>query len=414
MSAPNPALADLPWSQWLSVLPNSLRGMATVKDPTPPRPIVPGDVVTAFCEYLGEWTAAQVTCLDPEHQLAGVLHLDWSGPEPMSVAELGDVVPLSRPRGSLGLAHCRYEWVLPRSHKVIGTLPLLHDRPPNSYAFGWGMGLDLALERRRQQGEVSKWSDPWAKSITGTEWNDPLAGPADPDERTRRLTVRAVASLDCARLVERYPTLTGLTLIGPVTLSSASSLNELTSLKHLKLCDVFGMAEADCLLPRRLPALESLELVSVPARYATATRRLWRPEEPQGVYLRVAKPRKPQWLAENLNNPLRDWDGREQISAATYRKALAQYKATRRAVLALLASGDSADVLVPGLVALGEQFGAAFNELDARAGFIGTVEREELYDALDAIITEAEAESGADLAWAGEGLAEGCESVRDW
>jgi hypothetical protein len=143
-------------------------------------------------------------------------------------------------------------------------------------------------------------------------------------------------------------------------------------------------------------------------------KRLWRPEEPQGVYLRVAKPRKPEWLAENLNNPLRDWDGREQISAAIYKKALAQYKATRRAVLAVLASGHSADVLTPRLVELGEQFGEAFNELDERAGFIETVEREELYDALDAIITEAEAESGADLAWAGKGLTEGCESVRDW
>ncbi|MFD4531733.1 hypothetical protein ACFWNL_00490 [Kitasatospora sp. NPDC058397] len=388
--------------------------MATVKEPAPPRPIVPGDVVAAFSEYLGEWTAAQITDLDPDHQRAGVLHLDWSGPEPMSVAELGEVVPLW---GPFGPAHCSYEWVLPRSCKVIGTLPLLHGQPPNSYAFGWGMGLDLALARRRRQGDESQWRDPWAKSITGAELNDSPAGPADPDEETRRLNVRAVESLDCARLVERYPALTGLTLSGPVTLSSASSLNELTSLKHLRLSDVFGMVEADCLLPGRVPALEELELVSVPAEYATAMRKLWRPEERQGVYLRVAKPRKPQWLAENLNNPLRNWDGREQISAAVYKKALAQYRATRRAVLAVLASGasgDSADVLTPRLVELGEQFGEAFNELDARAGFIETVEREELYDALGAIITEAAAESGTDLAWAGEGLIEGCESVRDW
>ncbi|MFC1406458.1 MULTISPECIES: hypothetical protein [Streptacidiphilus] len=389
--------------------------MAALKA-TPPRPIAPGDVVAAFSEHLGEWTAAQITGLDPDHQLVGVLHLDWSGPEPMSVAELGDVGPISRTRGSFTgeLAHCHYEWVLPRSCKVIGTLPLLHDQPSNSYAFGWAMGLDLALERRRRRGDESKWSDPWAKSITGSGLNEPLAGQAGPHEETRRLTVRAVESLDCARLVERYPTLTGLTLIGPVTLSSASSLNELTSLKHFRLSDVFGMVGADCLLPRLVPALEWLDLVSVPAEYATAMRRLWRPEEPQGVHLRIAKPRKPGWLAENLNNPLRDWDGREQISAAIYKKASAQYKATRRAVLAVLASGDAADVLTPRLVELGEQFGEAFNELDERAGFIETVEREELYDALGAIIIEAEAESGADLAWAGKDLTGGCESVRDW
>ncbi|MFJ3221268.1 hypothetical protein ACIPLC_35780 [Kitasatospora sp. NPDC086801] len=126
--------------------------MAAVKEPTPPRPIVPGDVVAAFSEYLGEWTAAQITHLDPDHQLAGVLHLDWSGPEPMSVAELGEVVPGCF---AVGLAHCYYEWVLPRSYKVIGTLPLLHDEPPNSYAFGWGMGLDLGSVRAIMSG--ARW-----------------------------------------------------------------------------------------------------------------------------------------------------------------------------------------------------------------------------------------------------------------
>jgi hypothetical protein len=51
----------------------------------PARPIAPGDIVAAYSEALGEWTAAQVTDLDPAWCKAGVLDLDWSGSEPESV-----------------------------------------------------------------------------------------------------------------------------------------------------------------------------------------------------------------------------------------------------------------------------------------------------------------------------------------
>ena len=37
----------------------------------------PGDIVACFSEELGEWTAAQVTDLNPSWKMAGVLELDW-------------------------------------------------------------------------------------------------------------------------------------------------------------------------------------------------------------------------------------------------------------------------------------------------------------------------------------------------
>ena len=88
----------------------------------PPRPIAPGDVVAAYSEELGEWTAAQVTDLDPAWRTAGVLDLDWSGPEPHSVDDIGELVPLrlTHHSHSGGLHHCNYEWLLPRGFKVIG------------------------------------------------------------------------------------------------------------------------------------------------------------------------------------------------------------------------------------------------------------------------------------------------------
>ena len=60
----------------------------------PARPIAPGDVVACYSEDLGEWSAAQITDLNPEWKKAGVLELDWSGPEPRAASDLGHVRPL--------------------------------------------------------------------------------------------------------------------------------------------------------------------------------------------------------------------------------------------------------------------------------------------------------------------------------
>lgn len=55
----------------------------------PPRPIAVGNIVATYSDDLGEWTAAQITDLEPNWKTAGMLELDWSGPEPSSVADLG-------------------------------------------------------------------------------------------------------------------------------------------------------------------------------------------------------------------------------------------------------------------------------------------------------------------------------------
>jgi hypothetical protein len=121
---------------------------------TPPRPISPGDIVACFSEDLGEWTAAQITELNPEWKTVGVLELDWSGAEPHSVADIGPVSPLvlthhawaGRP------AHTNYGWVLPRRYKLIGTLPLMVATRSHSYASGWDVGMQLAMQRRWDHG----------------------------------------------------------------------------------------------------------------------------------------------------------------------------------------------------------------------------------------------------------------------
>lgn len=255
---------------------------------------------------------------------------------------------------------------------------------------------------------------PWQAEYTGEAVNEFLSHPAAPRSEVMHLTITDIDSLDCAQLVQRFPALTWLYLYGRLgLLSAASELNQLTRLRRISIVDLFGMTKEDCLRPPRVPQVESVDLYSIPADYASAMRRTWRPEVPAGTLVTINRGRKPEWVEENRNNPLRDWDGREQISATTYKRAVAQYKMTRKAVLEAIAE-EPADARSTRLEGIGRAYGEAFNQLDERSGFIETVEREELFCALDHIMNEAEALDYPSLEAARDSLASGVNSVRDW
>ena len=389
--------------------------MATRVPSVPPRPLAPGDVVAAFCEALGEWAAAQVTDLDPQWETAGVLDLDWSGPEPASVTDLGQPVALRLTHHSWTgpLSHVNYRWLLPRGCKVIGAMPLLHARRSLSYSSGWPIGRQLAMQRRWDAGDHRPWSDPRQITWTGAELNEVLASPAGPRPDIWSLAARDITSLDCALLAARYPGLAVLSLSGNFgALAHASALNQLPSLKRLFIDGLLGMGRADCLDPDRVPALELLGLHDIPYDYAVMMRARWRPQVPDGTLVAITGARKPEWLAENMSNPLREWDGRAHISRSRFAKATAQYKATRRAIMAALpAEGEPA---ASRLVHIGREYAEAFNRLDGRAPFIETEERDELFAALDLIIGDAEAQTGKNLTAARQSLIDEVEAARSW
>jgi len=387
--------------------------VAARRTSSPPRPIAPGDVVAGFSEALGEWAAAQVTDLDVGWHTAGVLELDWSGPEPVSVAELGDVEPL---RHAEGLAHVNLQWVLPRSLKVIGSLPLLTQERSRSYSLSpeWPLGDLLAYQRRWAHGIRDTWAIRRETKYAGAELDQALSESREPDRETHRLHLSGIETLDCDQLVHRYPDLRQLLMWGDLgTLRNAASLNRLTSLRHLFIKDLFGMGRADCLLPECVTKLESVRLHSIPAEYAAAMHARWRAEVPNGTLVDISGARKPEWVAQNKANPLRDWADREHISSARYKKALNQYKKTRNAVMATLSQEPREDQHQR-LFELGHEYGQAFNSLDGRRPFIETVEREDLFDALDLIVSDAEAAVGRDLTSARESLKGGLDAARDW
>jgi DNA-binding LytR/AlgR family response regulator len=102
-----------------------------------------------------------------------------------------------------------------------------------------------------------------------------------------------------------------------------------------------------------------------------------------GLDLQITKARKPEWLAENLDNPFRDWDGREHITAANARKAASLYKRTLSALTGLARRREaeelSAEAVREALETLVRGYTETFNKMDRRARFIETVEREKNY-----------------------------------
>jgi hypothetical protein len=388
--------------------------MATRMPSVPPRPLAPGDVVAAFCESLGEWSAAQITDLDPQWKTAGVLDLDWSGPEPAAVADLGQpaALRLTHHRWADSLSHFNYSWLLPRGCKVIGAMPRLQARRSRSYSSRWQIGRQLAMQRRWDGGDHGPWSDPGEITCTGAELNEALASPAESRPHVWSLTARDVGSLDCALLAARYPGLAYLSLSGNFgVLTRPSALNQLPSLRRLFIHSLLGMGRADCLHPDQVPALEFLGLHGIPYDYATAMRARWRPQAPNGTLVAITGARKPEWLAEHMSNPLREWDGRAHISRSRFATATAQCKTTRRAIMAVIADGEPVGARCADI---GREYAEAFNKLDGRAPFIETEEREELFAALDLIIGDAEAATGGNLAAARQSLIDGVEAARNW
>lgn len=254
----------------------------------PPRPIATGDVVACFADELGEWTAAQITDLNPSWKTAGVLELDWSGPEPTSAADLGHVSPLVLTHHAWAgkPSHTNYEWVLPRSYKVIGSLPLLRETRSDAYSSGWNVGMQLALQRQWDRGDRDAPGRPGELKLAGSQFDASLV--ERPKANIWNLTVQGVDALDCERLVQAFPRLRRLMLWGTLgRLENSSHLNRLSSLRVLAITNLFGMTKSDCLLPEGVPTLEWLALHSVPREYGAAMRSVWGPELTKGCFTAI-------------------------------------------------------------------------------------------------------------------------------
>ena len=77
------------------------------------------------------------------------------------------------------------------------------------------------------------------------------------------------------------------------------------------------------------------------------------------------------WLADNIDNPLRKWDGSGFVPAAAYKRSFKCYKDTKKLLLNAENSEDVIEIV--------RQYTRNFNELNRKYGqFIETEEREDI------------------------------------
>ena len=188
-----------------------------------------------------------------------------------------------------------------------------------------------------------------------------------------------IKDFDLTGLAATHPHLKELRLWGaPGTVRNFSAVREFRELTNLSTFDLFGFGAAGIPTPEQMPELRWFWMTSLPETAAKAAKQLWKGKP--GMNLRITKPRKPEWLAQNLDNPFRGWDGAEHIPAAAAKKAAGQYRKTRSQLMKLAAEpGEDAQAQALDAV-------AAYTQTFNKMGFIETEERDEIYMALRGIL----------------------------
>ena len=205
-------------------------------------------------------------------------------------------------------------------------------------------------------------------------------------EGLEKLYIRTITELDIADILRAYPKLRELRLWGnPGNLINFAKISELSELEVLTTMDLFGFTADEVPKPESLQKLYMLWMDSLPEDAAKEVKKLYKKRKGEGLDLWITKPRKAEWLAQNLENPFRSWDGEEHITPANAKKAADIYRKTRAAMVKLI-EAPSKDI-EKDAEALVRDYTEGFNKMDKKKPFIDTVERDEVFTALDGILS---------------------------
>lgn len=387
-----------------------------------------GDIYSVFSSELQQYVACQVTAIEDKASsgsppLAAILQLDWTG----DALPDADAVQAMRPlvcdyyfwnkRHDHSFANAK----VPRHYILVANVAPLVDTAVNSYSGGWHMGDSVYRQRRWEQVDLARRRRFKAASSEEVRLNgglstlilngapspslhidDPHAGrflrlqlsgamaPFHGLDELMRLSLSAMPAVDFDVVAQRFPALTDLTVWGkPGLASNVASIAKLTSLQDFTADELFGYGPDDFPTPAQLPSLSSLSLASLPLDAARAIKASYKKAAALGLDLSVTRPRKPEWLAENLHNAFRDWDGRAHISAAYAKKAAQAYKkllATAR-TLDAVSDAETAQAMAREMVTA---YVGVFNQIERGSSIIETVERDEIYVALEQVLTQTQ------------------------
>ena len=168
-------------------------------------------------------------------------------------------------------------------------------------------------------------------------------------------------------------------------------LGRLKNLQVLSLCDLFGFGIELLEGIAQMPELRDLDCESIPKDVGTEIKKQWKDKID---VLSVTKMRDENWLKENMDNPLRHWDGSEFIPPAAYKKAFQCYKKTRKKMLEAV---DKQEILL-----IAQEYTEVFNKLNEKfEEFIETEERDDIFDAMkqlyeDCVAKRFDGEKNAD------------------
>ena len=227
-----------------------------------------------------------------------------------------------------------------------------------------------------------------------------------PDVGLRRLTnlgLKNIQNFSLKSIPSRFPGLIWLGLTGkPGYIHDMKEISKLHELETLTIDELFGFSADDFPHSQDLPELRRLWIESIPADAGKAIKKLYKGKIPD---FRVTKLRSDEWLKENMNNPLRHWDGSEFVPKSKYNKSVALWKDTRRRILEE-ANKTRIDFSLIKDIAI--EYIEGFNKLDRRSPFIETEEREDIFTAFEQILNEA------NISERREEIIQAMEEKRDW
>ncbi len=194
-----------------------------------------------------------------------------------------------------------------------------------------------------------------------------------------KFSYRNINEVDMSLITKTYPNLYSLELNGqPGIIKNFKEVTKFKNLEEIVIGDLFGFDSIDIPSPQEMRKLNKFWMSSIPAESAKEIKKLYKKLVDEGLDLSIKSPRKAQWLAENLDNPFRSWDGQEHISATNAKKAATIYKNTRSKFLKLATEENILDEVLKTV----EEYTMTFNKMNKRNNFIETIEREEIYNTL--------------------------------
>lgn len=219
--------------------------------------------------------------------------------------------------------------------------------------------------------------------------------------RVKKLSLNDIAEIDAEEIMKCFPDIKDLLMIGcPGIVKNVQMLGRLNKLQRLSLWDLFGFSMEFLEGLAQMTELWELDCESIPKDVGTEIRKRWKGRI---SVLSVTKLRDENWLKENMDNPLRHWDGSEFVPPAAYKKSLQCYKNTGKKLREAAGRQD--------ILRIAQEYTEEFNKLNKKyKEFIETDEREDIFDIMkqlyeDYVVSrfansENAAENGLDITWA--------------